>query len=689
MKLQRYFSCVIGLCVAPLLLLTAGLAVMQVREIRVDNEREAMHLANKLAQAVDSILQARLGVLHTLAAMPQIEQPQRRRDLYEQALGFADVFDSDLVLDEPGPRISLHTRLPLDAPMPPDPDSSGRTAAALALSTGRPAVGDLVRGDPLAQEPTVVIAVPVLREGRAVLALSTPMPASRFDKLLAGFARPDGWTLVLRDSRGQRIAGDSGPSPGTASVERHVVQLGGAPWTVELSVSPMADSASLLEAGALLAAAVLATAAVVVVGSRHAARRVSHAVASLAQAPPEDPASAAPSAGAAGTEFAEVRVVRERLAQTSRELQSSRARLRAVFDSVADAVLSTDEQHRIVMANPAAALMLGIPPAELPGTPLGRFVPERHREEFLADTRSLSTNDSTPDVLRRSGVHGRRADGSEFRLDVSISHVKVEGQGFFTVVLRDITERERADAALRDNVKELNRVGSELERSHTALQNLIAAQGSVQEDERQRIARELHDELQQTLAAIQMDASASAALLQTQPQQAGPLLERIDRLAVEGITATRRIVNDLRPQLLEELGLLPALEALGMQFSQRSGVSCSVRAQGPLLEDGADLPPAVATCLYRVAQESLNNVSKHAGARRVKIVLRREGDGGTSLRISDDGRGMAAPAAERPARFGLQGMQERVRSLGGQVRLSDTPGGGVTVEVRLPPQSPA
>jgi PAS domain S-box-containing protein len=683
MKLQRYFTCVIGLCVAPLLLLTAGLAVMQVREIRVDNEREAMNLAHKLAQAVDSSLQARLGGLQTLAALPQIELPQRRRDLYEQALGFAGVFQSDVFLAEPGPRISFHTRLPLDAPMPPYPDSSGRMAAALALSTGRPAVGDLVRDGAWAREPTVGIAVPVLREGRAVLALSTPVPASRFDKLLDGFARPAGWTLALRDSRGQRIAGDNGPDTGSAGTERHVVRLSDAPWTVELSVAPMSDSASLLGAGALLAAAVLGTAAVVLVGSQHAARRVSSAVASLAQSPP-----AAPSSAAGGTEFAEVQVVRERLAQTSRDLQSSRARLRAVFDSVADAVLSTDDKHRILMANPAAAQMLGCALAELPGTPLGRFVPERHREEFLADTRSLSQSGSTRDVLRRSGVHGRRADGSEFRLDVSISHVKVEGQSLFTVVLRDITERERSDAALRENVKELNRVGHELERSHTALQNLIAAQDSVQEDERQRIARELHDELQQTLAAIQMDASASAALLQSQPQQASTLLARIDRLAVEGIAATRRIVNDLRPQLLEELGLLPALEALGMQFSQRSGVSCSVRAQGPLLDDGADLSPAVATCLYRVAQESLNNVSKHAGARRVKIVLRREGDGGTSLRISDDGRGMAAPAAHRPARFGLQGMQERVRSLGGLLRLSDTPGGGVTVEVRLPPQPP-
>jgi signal transduction histidine kinase len=237
------------------------------------------------------------------------------------------------------------------------------------------------------------------------------------------------------------------------------------------------------------------------------------------------------------------------------------------------------------------------------------------------------------------------------------------------VVLRDVTELAEARRALAD--------------SHDELQRLVAAQDRVQEDERKRIARELHDDLQQTLAAIRIDLVAIEQRLTTAPQTVTPLLQETSELAANAIDSTRRIINDLRPQMLEDLGLVPALEVLTTQFSRRSGIHCRIREHDDLGRD-VPLPPVVATALYRVAQEALGNVAKHAQASKVWILFTRAVDGRVALRISDNGQGMVMDQPRKPASFGLLGMQERVRALGAALRVHSESGSGTTIEVQVP-----
>lgn len=610
------------------------------------------------------------------------------------------------------------------------------------------------------------------------------------------------------------------------------------------------------------------------------------------------------------------------LRESSQALALSEARLRGIFDSATDAILTIDDTQRIVLANPAASRMLGLAHGELVGAALDRFLPAPSRERHRAFVRTfgLSPRQARPMSPQRE-VTGVRADGSAFPIEAAISHLVVDSQHLYTVILRDITERKRAgvallesearlrhvlmflpeavvvhsggrvgfvneaaqrlfgadessllgrephdlvhpdsmdaaqrclaalqagaevspleemkvrrldggarevqatsarielrgevsfmvlmrdvtdiklaraelersearfgdvlmnlpepvfiraddrisfvnraaqklfgvaegeilgrsplafchedskariqarlDATQRDvhavrelplseatvlrhdgttrvvevtgapityhgkvaviimlrDVSELRRTQNDLAASHSDLQRLVSRIDRAQEDERRRIARELHDDLQQKLAAIAMNVAAADTQLRRDPRRAAAALAAADEQATSAIESTRRIVNDLRPQLLDDLGLVAALEALCEHFSRASGIACRVHASAEASEQVAAAAPHVATCLYRVAQESLNNVAKHTRASEVRIELDADPTLGLTLRVRDNGSGMSAGARRKPSSFGLLGMSERLRMLGGTLRVNSAPGQGTTVEARLP-----
>ena len=246
----------------------------------------------------------------------------------------------------------------------------------------------------------------------------------------------------------------------------------------------------------------------------------------------------------------------------------------------------------------------------------------------------------------------------------------------------DIAEIAAVRRLLDASLENRDRAEAALLKSHGELQRLFAQADSVQENERQRIALELHDDLQQTLAAISINVAALGERAGSDAASQA-IVADIDDLAASAIASTRRIVSDLRPQILEDLGLVPALEVLAQQFSARNGIDCQFEAQE---EAGARLLacPALATSLYRVAQEALNNVAKHSRARRVWMRLSSVAPNRVMLSIGDDGTGMNSDAAHKTGKFGIPGMHERVRILDGVLRIRSEPGEGTTVEVLVP-----
>ena len=223
-----------------------------------------------------------------------------------------------------------------------------------------------------------------------------------------------------------------------------------------------------------------------------------------------------------------------------------------------------------------------------------------------------------------------------------------------------------------------------LAESRAEMQRLLAERDRVQQAERQRIARELHDELQQTLAAIRMQLAAVARYLDGAHPEVLSLIDESRVLAATAIESNRRIISDLRPQALEDLGLLAALESLVAQFRRRTGIACRLRAGGDH-DAEPTLALSVAFCLYRVTQESLGNAAQHAHASEVEVKLARTPAGQVVLRISDNGKGMLSGQAAGRASFGLIGVQERVKAIGAVLRIESAAGGGTTIEVTVPP----
>jgi PAS domain S-box-containing protein len=227
----------------------------------------------------------------------------------------------------------------------------------------------------------------------------------------------------------------------------------------------------------------------------------------------------------------------------------------------------------------------------------------------------------------------------------------------------------------------------EAKRSRARLAELNEHIEQVKEQERTRIAREIHDDLGGNLTAIKMALAMLAARLPEEPS----LQEKadyLDSLVDRTIEAVHRISLDLRPSTLD-LGIVAALEWQAREFEKQMGIACVFRADGGADSDNiealeGELDPDHASAVFRIFQESLTNIAKHAGATRVTVTLRRQRQHLT-LTICDNGRGITPADRLKPQSFGLRGMSERARALGGTLSLSPAPGGGtmVTVKIRL------
>jgi len=347
-------------------------------------------------------------------------------------------------------------------------------------------------------------------------------------------------------------------------------------------------------------------------------------------------------------------------------LASSEARLRGILDSAMDAVITVDAAQRIVLFNAAAERMFGCAQGEAIGTPLGEFIPRRYRDGHAEHVAQFG---STGVSSRRMGgarvVMGLRRNGEEFPIDASISQLRDGDATFYTVILRDVSERVRDHEALA--------------RSKEELRELATAASSAREQEQSRIARELHDELAQAMSTLKMDVSL---IRDTAPRADAALERRLDRMDAQidaTIAAMRRIATDLRPLTLDDLGLIAAIESLVHEFQRRTGVACELAIGDP----DVPIPPAQATAIFRIVQESLTNVAKHARARRVEVVLAHE-EGALTVSVRDDGAGFDTADPRKPHSYGLLGVRERAFLLGGHTHISSAPGQGTEIEVRLP-----
>jgi signal transduction histidine kinase len=342
----------------------------------------------------------------------------------------------------------------------------------------------------------------------------------------------------------------------------------------------------------------------------------------------------------------------------------SLVRAQEVFEFAPDARLQTDGRGLILAANHAAAALLRCPKEFLKDKPLGLFFANGSRTRFYRSLGLLTRGaggDSFEAQVARPGDSTR-----DVTVTVTPEYLSADGSNRgligFRWHLADVTDRKQAEAT-RDLLFE----------------RLVTAQ----EDERRRVSRELHDTFGQLLTALSLGVRAV--------RDSGPL----NRESLARLAAVEKIVGELhhsahdlavrlRPTALDDVGLAAALQELTAEWSRRTGVPVSFE-KSPTKE--VRFPPDVETALYRVVQEALTNVARHAGATRVGVMIGKR-DGQAVAVVEDDGRGFdpeePTPAgAARPA-LGLIGMRERVALLGGTLEIESTAGEGTTVFARIP-----
>lgn len=345
-------------------------------------------------------------------------------------------------------------------------------------------------------------------------------------------------------------------------------------------------------------------------------------------------------------------------------------RSHGIIQSASDAIITTDDHQIIIQANPAAAAMFGTTVQAMLGAPLDKFVPRdlRTMDEQYAMGHFGDTGHTVRTMGRRAtdyAVTGLKANGAHFPLEGSISSQIEGGQSTYIIILRDITERKQ--------------VQEQLEQSFSQLRQLSATLQSIREEERKHIARELHDDLGQLLATLRLDLTL---LQQTEPRpETQRILEGMDGLIVTAIASLRRIASNLRPRALDEGGLYFALQSLRQDFIARYPIEFN------LLADEAELTldDDYSTAIYRIVQESLTNIARHAQAHSVTVALHRV-DSHLAISIQDDGRGIDERDIDKTSSFGLLGMRERVWGLHGDISISGDGGTRIDIVLPLPPQ---
>lgn len=221
-----------------------------------------------------------------------------------------------------------------------------------------------------------------------------------------------------------------------------------------------------------------------------------------------------------------------------------------------------------------------------------------------------------------------------------------------------------------------SRAEEQMEEGERRLKALSERLLTIQEEERTRIAREIHDDLGQSLTALKMDV---LGLLERSGVSASPARDRIQRTLDSAVTAVQRIAAELRPSMLDDLGLVPALEAEVRVFEERTGIEC----EASLPRDQLPLEGVALTVLYRIVQEALTNVMRHSNASRVEIRLRVLGDK-VFLEIRDDGRGITEDEVTSQTSLGLLGIRERAAMIGATAAFEGVAGRGTIVSVRIP-----
>jgi PAS domain S-box-containing protein len=348
-----------------------------------------------------------------------------------------------------------------------------------------------------------------------------------------------------------------------------------------------------------------------------------------------------------------------------RHAEDVRWQLASIVESSDDAIIGNTLDGIVFTWNAGAERMYGYSADEIKGRSVSMLSPPGEPDDVPEILGKVQRGERLVQYeTARVTKDGRRLDVSLTASPLTDEHGTVWG---VSTITRDISERKRADERLR--------------RSEAESRALSVRIQSVREEERAHIAREIHDELGQVLTGLKMELAAFGKAVKPRHKRLARRIEPMLRTVDHTIDLVRRIASELRPGVLDVLGVADAIEWQARDFQGRSGIRCRVTSR--LGERSLDQD--VSTAIFRIFQESLTNVARHAKATKVTVRLA-ETRGRVILKVSDDGRGITEGERSSMRSLGLVGMRERAALLGGEVSVTGVPGGGTTVVVSIPRQ---
>lgn len=338
--------------------------------------------------------------------------------------------------------------------------------------------------------------------------------------------------------------------------------------------------------------------------------------------------------------------------------------IQQVIDTDPNLIYVKDAEGRFVLVNQAMADLHRMTPQELVGRNSAELFPNKEQfEPYLKMDREVIETRRQVVAINPNWLSGKE----RWFLSIKTPMVQPDGTLHVLGIALDVTERKLAEEKLNESYKELQKLATHLE--------------VVREDEQKRIARELHDEMGSVLAALNINVSLLAKRLPAEMAHLKSDVDSLAKLVDAGIRAMRHTIAELRPSLLDHVGLKFAIERYVEEFQKNTGIECELR----LSEDESMLDGKRSAAIFRIIQESLTNVAKHAQANKVNIVLS-YWDESLVLTVKDNGKGFD-PNARKVNSFGLLGIRERASLVGGRAEISSAVGRGTTVRVILPRSS--
>lgn len=339
---------------------------------------------------------------------------------------------------------------------------------------------------------------------------------------------------------------------------------------------------------------------------------------------------------------------------------------RLIMNAALDAIICVDMDGAIIVWNSKAEDMFGWTEKEIIGKKFAEtIIPANYREAHTEDFLHYQQTGEGPLLNKLVEISALHCSGNEFPVELAIVPIKNSGDDFFCAFIRDITLRKRGEEKLQHSYDEIRRLLSHLQ--------------DVREEERLIISREIHDQLGQQLTVMKMDISWLKKKLELTNDTAREKLEELNTMMDETIKTVRKIAADLRPGLLDDLGLGPAIEWHLNEFEKRAGITMHYKG----LNEEVPLSMASKTGLFRIVQEALTNIVRYAEAENVIVNLEKH-DGRLLLSIQDDGIGFDPEKVFAKKTFGIVGMRERAAMMGGSYDITSNPGKGTSIVVQVP-----